>query len=254
MKKTIFQRLLIGFKKGYNTPTLPENLITLHNSVLIRYLRITGGLSTILLITGRLEKLVEKLGLNSYIKIFFYLCLILTILFFFYSIYLNFHRIKYMYKVWKSDELDVRNSPLDKLASIGSRLLWCAKGFCDAAAPATFAFGAMGGIDKLREMKGLQPIFLPFLADLLIPDSEHTKAYKVRQKDIQELHANDFKRKSYLEELTICKELRDRNIINETEHADWTKALKEQSSFLDQQNEDIKKKIKANLEANDPRK
>lgn len=95
MKKTIFQRLIIGFKKGYNTPTLPENLLVLQNSVVIRYLRITGGLSAILLITGRLE----KLGLGILYPFFLYLCLLLTLLFFFYSLYLNYHRVKYMYKV-----------------------------------------------------------------------------------------------------------------------------------------------------------
>lgn len=88
-------------------------------------------------------------------------------------------------------------------------MLWCAKGFCDAAAPATVVFGAMGGIDKLREMKGLQPIFYPFLADLLIPDTEHTKAYKERQQKMLELTGNDLKRKAYMEELGICK-------VNET--------------------------------------
>lgn len=95
MKKTIFQRIIIGLKKGYNTPTLPENLLVLHNSVLIRYLRVTGGLSAILLITGRLE----KIGLGVLYPFFLYLCIILTLLFFFYSIYLNYHRVKYMYKV-----------------------------------------------------------------------------------------------------------------------------------------------------------
>jgi len=106
--KTIFRRLIIGLKKGYSTPTLPENLLKLQNNVGIRYLRITGGLSAVLLITGRLE----KLGLGYLYQFSLYLCITLTILFLFYSLYLNYYRIKYMYKVWKSDELDVRNSPL----------------------------------------------------------------------------------------------------------------------------------------------
>jgi hypothetical protein len=143
MKKTIFQRLLIGLKKGYNTPTLPENLLALQNNVFIRYLRITGGISAVLLITGRLE----KLGLGVFYSFFLWLCTIITLLFFLYTLYLNYHRAKYMYKIWKSDELDVRNSPLELLGTIGSRLLWCAKGFCEAAVPATVVFGFMGGID-----------------------------------------------------------------------------------------------------------
>ena len=69
MKKTIFQRIIVGIKKGYNTPNIPDNLLLLHNSILIRYLRITGGLSAILLITGRLE----KLGLGILYPFFLYL-------------------------------------------------------------------------------------------------------------------------------------------------------------------------------------
>ena len=95
MKKTIFQRLIIGFQKGYNTPTLPQNLLDLQNNVFIRYLRITGGLSAVMLLTGRLE----KLNLGKFYPFFIYLCSILTILFLFYSLYLNYHRVKYMYKV-----------------------------------------------------------------------------------------------------------------------------------------------------------
>ena len=99
-------------------------------------------------------------------------------------------------------------------------MLWCAKGFCEAAAPATIVFGAMGGIDKMREMKGLSPIFLPFMADLLIPDNEQTRAYKERQKDIQKLFINDFHRKSLNEELGICKDLHTQKIITSADHED----------------------------------
>jgi len=137
---------------------------------------------------------------------------------------------------------------LDRFSTIGARLLWCAKGFCDVAAPATMVFGAMGGIDKLRELKGLQPVFLPFLADLLIPDNEATKAYKERREAMEELKGNDLKRKSNIEEYGICKDLLARNIINETEHADWRNHLAAGNSFLDQQDDVLKQKIKASYE------
>src|SRR4051794_23548319 len=113
MKKSIFQRLIVGFKKGYNTPTLPENLLNFQNNVFVRYLRITGGLSAVLLITGRLD----KLNLGKFYSFIVYLCFFLTLVYFIYSIYISYYRIKHMYKVFKSDELDVRNSPLDRLAT-----------------------------------------------------------------------------------------------------------------------------------------
>ena len=94
-----FKRLIIGFKKGYNTPTLHENILELQKKVYIRYFRVISGLSALVLVTGRLDKLVEKLGLNNFTPIFLYICIFLTILFFFYSLYINYHRVKYMFKV-----------------------------------------------------------------------------------------------------------------------------------------------------------
>ena len=92
------------------------------------------------------------------------------------------------------------------------------------------------------------------MADLLIPDNEQTRAYKERQKDIQKLFINDFHRKYLNEELGICKDLHTQKIITSADHEDWKKTLVDQTSFLDQEGEAIKKRIQASLEANDPRK
>lgn len=52
-KKTIFQRLLIGGKLGWKTPTLPENVIRFQMNPLIRILRVLGGISTIFLLSNK---------------------------------------------------------------------------------------------------------------------------------------------------------------------------------------------------------
>lgn len=76
-----------------------------------------------------------------------------------------------MIKVFKSDELDVKNSPTYRLASLMARIIWCSRGFCETAAPFGFVFGGMAVIDELRKAKGLEPIFLPKIADLILPNS-----------------------------------------------------------------------------------
>jgi hypothetical protein len=58
-----------------------------------------------------------------------------------------------MIKVLKSDDLDVRNSPLDRFATIAAKIILCRKGLCDA--PVGVVFGGMAGIDELRKAKGL---------------------------------------------------------------------------------------------------
>ena len=46
-KKTILKRLFVGFNKGYKIPTLPENIIKIHNYPIIRIFRVLGGISTL---------------------------------------------------------------------------------------------------------------------------------------------------------------------------------------------------------------
>lgn len=55
MKKTIFKRLLIAAKLGWNTPTLPENVIKFQVNPLVRILRVLGGISTILLLSNKVS-------------------------------------------------------------------------------------------------------------------------------------------------------------------------------------------------------
>ena len=73
-KLSIFQRLKIGFKKGFLTPTIPENIIVLNKNPLIRILRFLGGLSTILVISHKLEVLGN--GLLYDISLYFCFCFI----------------------------------------------------------------------------------------------------------------------------------------------------------------------------------
>jgi len=94
----------------------------------IRILRVLGGVSIILLLTHKLE----VLGSGLLYKTALYICFILTIIFNVYLMYVNYYRIKHMYKVFNSDELDVRNSPLDRFSSYLARIIWCSKGVCDA--------------------------------------------------------------------------------------------------------------------------
>ena len=110
IQKNIFKRLLIGAKKGILTPNLPSHILKIHNSVLIRIFRFLGGLSTILIVSNKLSILGNGILYISAL----YICFIITTLFSIYLMFLNYHRIKHIYKVLKNKELDVYNSPFDK--------------------------------------------------------------------------------------------------------------------------------------------
>jgi hypothetical protein len=110
---------------------------------LIRIIRILGGLSYISL-----------LG-NSYFElkgILLYLSFLFAILFLIYHIYVSIHKYKYIKSILKTNKLDIKNSPLDKYASMLARVLLCAKGVCDSATPVGLGLGLMlGAFQVLRD-------------------------------------------------------------------------------------------------------
>jgi hypothetical protein len=215
--KNIFQRFFKGAKKGLLTPTLPDHIIALQKNVFIRLLRVIGGISIILILTHRLE----YLGSGILYLIALCICIFFSQLFSFYLIYVNYYRIKNMYKVFKSDDLDVRNSPFDRFASLSARLLWCVKGFCETAAPVGVAYGAMAGFDELRKLKGHEPIFLSFIAKILIPDTEASQIFQEQRKLASNLVKNRLEGDNYKQELNIVNDLLKQNIITSDKAKQW---------------------------------
>jgi len=141
MKKlTLFNRTIIGIKKGLSHPTLPKNLLKLQLHPFIRIFKVLGVISILIFLTKAYEKY------NIYVL---YISIILSILFFIYNTYLNYYRIKHIYSSIKKGDLDVRKSSLDKYASLYSKLLFCLKGYCKIAAGCGVALGIFTGIDTL---------------------------------------------------------------------------------------------------------
>jgi hypothetical protein len=104
---------------------------------------------------------------------------------------------------------------------MATRMLWCAKGFCDSVAPIGVAFGTMAGIDELRKAKGLEPIFLPFIADVLLPKIETDKIYAEQRKLVSNLVRNNMESEAIKQELSIVNQLVDNNVITIEEANNW---------------------------------
>jgi len=68
-----------------------------------------------------------------------------------------------MYKVLKSDKLDVKNSPLDKLSTLAVKVLWCIKGSCEHLPH----LGLGAATDQILDNSGQKPIFMPLLGGIL---------------------------------------------------------------------------------------
>src|SRR5258708_8910662 len=145
-KRNLFKSLALRIKKAYLTPTLPQHILDIQNHPLTRIFRVIGGLSCSLIIF----KYANYFD-NNYI---FYIAFFFVIWFVIYQIFINYFRIKHMRHILKSGELDIRNSPLDKLASIAGKVLFCIKGSCDVFVPVSTLITVMVGTDHFLESSG----------------------------------------------------------------------------------------------------
>jgi len=127
---------------------------------------VIGGISVLSILTKQIERL------NIYA---IYVAVFISFIYGIYVLYITYKRIKHMSAVVKSKELEIRNSPLDKLASLGAKFIFCAKGACEQAAPVGIVLGVLGGIDMIIEGSGRDAIFLPYLGKSLLPATEETK-------------------------------------------------------------------------------
>nr|YP_009936103.1 hypothetical protein [Sanghuangporus vaninii]YP_010714101.1 hypothetical protein P2X57_mgp01 [Fuscoporia gilva]QNS39945.1 hypothetical protein [Sanghuangporus vaninii]WDD39664.1 hypothetical protein [Fuscoporia gilva] len=175
------KKYLLAIQKGLTTPSLPEDILKLQLHPIIRILRVLGGLSTLFLITDR----VQQYSLPVY---FYVIAMSITFIFFIFHMYITYHRIKHIRKLLKSDKLDIRNSPLSRLATFCSKIVLCAKGACETAAPIGSVLGFMGGIDAIRQSKGHEPIFLPLLGNIFMKDSPDLIADKQHREQYSQLY------------------------------------------------------------------
>jgi hypothetical protein len=158
-----------------------------------------------------------------------------------------YHRIKHIYKLLKNNELDVYNSPFDRFATYAARLILCSKGLCDLAAPVGVTFGTMAGMDELRKLKGLEPIFLPFIADVLFPRSDQEAIYRDQRKLTANLFQNGAGNKFYEEELKIVKALEDNNYLDMNEANSWRSEVLKNKSLLEDNGTELQKQVMKNL-------
>jgi hypothetical protein len=81
---------------------------------------------------------------------------------FIYITVISFIKIGYIVYLWKNKKLEVRNSPIDHIASMALKLATCIKGACVAGGAGATVLGF--GADKLLEEAGHPP----FLKKLLV--------------------------------------------------------------------------------------
>jgi len=162
--KSKLHSIVIGLKIGWHTTTLPEKVQSFHNSPLCRIFRVVGGICLLIVVTRHnpmFFSILSHLPLSVAILVvtlaILHLCYILGILIF---------RLKHIHSLFKNNKLEVRNSSLDRLATLSLKLLMCAKYGCLGVAGAGTAITTFTGLDTILELGGHEPIFLQGVADI----------------------------------------------------------------------------------------
>lgn len=150
-----------GIKKGYSVSTLPVKLDKFYNHIFIRILRVIGGICFVMVVTKLYLNLPENLHLIITIisAIQITQIIIILIIKIFYGIYKL---------LFKKEEFEVRNSPLDRYATMIAKTLYCAKVGCGLAAGGAGFIGGGAAYDQVLVASGRDPIFVPFMGKVYI--------------------------------------------------------------------------------------
>lgn len=148
--KTLFQRFINDLKIGWNTSMLQEKVLNFHNHPFVRIFKVIGGISII--------TVLSKKHLLLYLP-FKFITLTLALLHFIYIAYISIIKLWYDIKVLRSDKL--KNSPLDRFATITGKLLYCWKYGCQAGSAGLGLVGTSFMIDSIIEADDHPKVLTP---------------------------------------------------------------------------------------------
>jgi hypothetical protein len=163
-KESRLKRALSGFKLGWKMSTLPEKMQIVHNHPLIRIFRVIGGFCIFIVVTRHSPVFISiliKAPLSIAITIVSF-----ALLHLFYIFVISSYRLKHIHYLFKNNKLEVRNSPLDRVATLSLKLLMCAKYGCVGIAGAGTVITAFTGLDTILELGGHDPFFMQGIADI----------------------------------------------------------------------------------------
>ena len=158
MKNTKLNRFIFGLKQGIKLSLLPEPLYKFNNHPITRIFRVLGGISFILLIS----KIYLSISSNL-----LFIIIPLAVLHLTYVIIISIIKFIYWIYLIKNGKLVVKNSPIDRLATIGLNLVACVKGTCQYGIYGGGALALGLSIDEILINNGREPVFRNSLGNRL---------------------------------------------------------------------------------------
>ena len=249
MKKRM-SNIKSGIIKVYNTPTLPAHIENINKNIFVRIFRVLGGVCLLLILSQRIFYFHYSL---------IYVAIFINILFLIYQFVLIIYRIKNICYILRSDEMDIKNSPIDSIASILTRGLLCMKGACEGGIFVGTVLGTGIAYDWALESAGKEKVFSPLVGKFVGTISTSGNSLSAEQKQqLDELKALDKITKENIEYLKKLNNISEANkeaqeileniksqkgILSDQEKQDLLKAFKEERNSLIAKSNDIKEKL-----------
>ena len=180
--KTKFKRFIAGLKIGWNKPLLPAKFNAFHNYPIIRIFRVIGGLSVLTVLLNKHILLLSPLKIIILVLASFHLIYIIVI---------NLLMVIYGISRFFSDDLDVKNSPLDAFATLGAKSIYCWKVGCKLGFSGIGIVGAAVIADNVLEGGGNEKVFTPLLGkglNFFIKGQSVDETYATLNKELQNIN------------------------------------------------------------------
>ena len=227
--RNTFKNIWIGIVHAIKMPSLPESVNKLHTHALTRLFRVLGGLCILLVLSKSLS--IEN-------SIFYYLVFTLALLQFTYVIIINIIKFFYILYLWKNNKFQVRNSPLNRIASFSANLIACVKGTCVLGLSGGTALGLGLGLDELLASHGRDTVFKNTLGKGL-DNALDGVGFKNPNKDITNTDDNIKNLKYRFDRLkALSTDMDDLDSVSQ-------EAGIKDSDFINQVKKDIKDRIQA---------
>ena len=124
------------------------------------------------------------------------------------------------------------------------------RGSCEVAAGSgvgPFGVGIFTGIDTLFEHKGKDPIFMPFIADLILPDSQMERQFKDQKRLFKDLSKIDKFFNNLKDDNETVALFENSKLFTEDEINIMKLGLQKQEQFLLENKDSLVAKIKDSL-------
>lgn len=156
-KNLNLKSIILGIKKGYNIPSLPNSITIFYNNIFIRIFRFIGGISVLTVLFKKHLILPEYLQ-----NIILIIALLQISLFFIITLIRIFYGLNKL--INHPNEFEVRNSPIDLLATHLGKLVYCAKIGCAVTGGSVALLTAGQTLDGVLEEAGHEKVFNPLFA------------------------------------------------------------------------------------------